>query len=411
MTELNAERSTAKTWLRRLGLGVGALLVTLSALLVLGAYAPHIPYVGLFGSIFLSVVPAFIIVLPLIAAILVWQCGVGKLRLALMTAAAASIVGASNITYQIARLACETGKCPSIANAFGSSGSLDEVRPDQIVTYTRSLGDDLTLRIFKPEGQAPPGGWPVYMHIHGGGWIAGSNKEQSADWRWYADKGWIVVSVGYSLSGDRRHLWDRVMGQLGCAMAWTNANIGSRGGNPERLAMRGGSAGGNLALNAAYMANAGKLPSICGGTIPKVSSVTPIYPGVDLVAIYNNPHAVTGPDVRQMVVKYTGGTPAQFPDRYAAVASATYISPVAPPTLMFISKNDHLVPLESMRRFATLAKKSGVDIETVEVPFAEHGFDITGIGNTIVRQATLAFINKHDPKIPAPTSPQAAVVQ
>ena len=52
------------------------------------------------------------------------------------------------------------------------------------------------------------------MHIHGGGWIEGSNQQQSAEWRWYADRGWIVVSVGYSLSSDKRHLWNQVIGQL-----------------------------------------------------------------------------------------------------------------------------------------------------------------------------------------------------
>lgn len=411
MTEADGKQSSAKLWLRRAGFGVGTLFILLSALLVLGAYRPDISYVGLFGSLFLSFVPVWLIALPSLGALLVWKTGTGKTRALLLGLASLSILGATVVTYQLSRLACTLGDCPSVAVAFGSSGSLTEFKPDEVVTYTRSLDEDLTLRIFKPKGPAPAGGWPVYMHIHGGGWIEGSNQQQSAEWRWYADRGWIVVSVGYSLSSDKRHLWNQVIGQLGCAMAWTNANIGARGGNSNRLAMRGGSAGGNLALNAAYLANSGKLQSSCGGSIPHVNSVTPIYPGVDLVAIYNNPHAVTGPDVRQMVMKYTGGTPSQFPDRYRAVNSATHITRDAPPTLILITRNDHLVPLASVRRFAKQAQKAGVEVKTIEIPFGEHGFDVTGIGNSIARQATLKFINEHDPKTNFSQPPLVAPAQ
>jgi acetyl esterase/lipase len=48
----------------------------------------------------------------------------------------------------------------------------------------------------------------------------------------------------------------------------------------------GSSAGGNLAINAAYLANAGRLESSCGGTVPRVSAVSVLYPPVDLAAAW-----------------------------------------------------------------------------------------------------------------------------
>jgi len=60
-----------------------------------------------------------------------------------------------------------------------------------------------------------------------------------------------------------------------------------------------------------------------------------------------------------------------------------------------------------MRRFASEAREAGVDIKTIEVPFGEHGFDITGIGNSIARNATLRFINDHDSKKTSSSSLQA----
>lgn len=388
-------RATHKR-LRRFGLAVGALLIGVTFLLVAGAHLPSLPYLGVFGSLGLSLWPAWFVVAAATGGLMVLQSGRGMFRWVLIALALASTLGVAVVMVRVTAVARENGVQPTLAQAFGFSGSLDTVDPDEVVEYTRELGQALTLRIYRPKGRAPLGGWPVYMHIHGGGWIEGSNAEQSADMRWFADRGWVVVSVGYSLSGERRHLWDRVIGQIGCAMAWTDANIAARGGDAKRLAMRGSSAGGNLALNAAYLANAGKLRSVCGGRVPQVRSVTPIYPGVDLVAIYRNTYPMTGPDVRDMVTKYIGGSPQKFPDRYAAVGSGSHISADAPPTLMFISENDHLVPLESMRTFAEKARGAGVSIRTISIPHAEHGFDATGIGNAIVRQASLRFINEHD---------------
>lgn len=387
--------SSVQKWLLRFGLVLGSLLLLMATLFVYGAYVPSTAGPVGYGSLALSIFPSWFIVVTLIAAVLIWRCGQGRFRAILLVVAAITVIGATNILYRLVSVAQDNDVEIKLADTFGFSGSLEEKQPDEVVVYTRDQGEDLTLRLFNPKGTPPQGGWPVIMHIHGGGWVSGSNAEQSADMRWFADRGWIVVSVGYSLSNPKRHLWSRVHDQLGCAMAWTNANIAARGGNANRLALKGGSAGGNLSLNAAFMANAGTLRSSCGGTIPRVQSVAPVYPGVDLVAIHNNPYPGTASDLRSMTERYTGGTPTQFPERYTAVANATHISTAAPPTLIFMSEHDHLVPLVSMQKFAAQIEKAGIPTQTISVPFAEHGFDISGIGNAIVRQATLKFIDEH----------------
>lgn len=384
---------------RRLGFALGGLAIIGSAILVLGAHAPSIPWVGALGSLALSLWTAWFIVLPPMGLALMRKCGSGGGVFATFAAITAlSMIGAAAVLMSLLVLARENGVRVSWTEPFGFSGSLEVIKPDEVVTYLRDLDEELTLRIYKPRAAAPAGGWPVFMHVHGGGWVSGNNAEQSADMRWFADQGWVVISVGYNLSSDKRHLWDRTVHQIGCAMAWTQANISARGGDINRLAMRGGSAGGNLALNAAYMANAGTLKSSCGGSIPRVRSVVPIYPATDLVAIYENPYIPNGPEVRNMAIQYTGGTPSQFPERYDFVGSATHISPAAPPTLIFETENDHLVPLASVRKFAGQVRAVGIPLKIITVPYGEHGFDFTGIGNAVVRQASLRFIQQHDVK-------------
>jgi acetyl esterase/lipase len=364
---------------------------------VLGAYVTTIPWVSVLGSLALSLWPAWLIVFAAAGGATAYLAR-GNVRRTMIGLAAVTGLGATIITYQLISLAHAKDVHLSVGSPFGFSaspgGSFIKATPDEVIPYTRDQGDVLKILMYRPK-RATSQLSPVLMYVHGGGWTAGTAGDAGGDLRWYADRGWLVVAVEYSLSTHKRHLWNRVIEQIGCALAWTNKNIGSRGGDEERIAMIGESAGGNLVLNAAYMANAGTLRSSCGGSVPHVEVVSSIFPGVDLTAIYNNKYVPNGPDVHDAVRQYIGGSPQQFPDRFTATASATHITPSAPPTLLFISEHDHLVPAESMRAFAKQASSAGVAIETVNVPFGEHGFNITGVGNAVVRQLSERFFNRH----------------
>lgn len=373
---------------------VCSLIALIGALLVLGAYAPSIPYLGIFGSVALSLFPGWLLLVPALMAGALWYLTSGWSRVLLVTPTLLAVIGAAVVLGSLVNLARANGVALTIGDAFGMGGNWRKPTSDETAEYVRDLGDALTVQIYRPSGTPPAGGWPVLMYVHGGGWVEGDNTARSADWRWFADRGWMVVSAGYSLSGDERHLWDRVVPQIGCAMAWTAANVGSRGGNPDRFALIGESAGGNLVLNAAYMAEAGKLTPVCRGNLPPVRAVTAIYPGVDLSRIASRDPLLRD-TLKRMIGGYTGGPFEQYPERFRQVASATHIHESAPPTLVYISENDHLVPSATMHEFVKSARQGGIDVRSVSVPFAEHGFDALGIGNQIVRQTTLTFLNDH----------------
>ena len=99
-----------------------------------------------------------------------------------------------------------------------------------------------------------------------------------------------------------------------------------------------------------------------------------------------------------MTSSYTGGSPEEFPDRYASIASATYISSSAPPTLMIVGEADHLVPLGGAYRFADQARDAGIEVDLVRVPYADHVFDTRGaggIGEQAFRQLTQRWLRQH----------------
>ena len=262
---------------------------------------------------------------------------------------------------------------------------------------TRHDGQDLPLDIYRPTALKGAGAAPVFIYVHGGGWGGASLKQREADYRWFAARGYLAVSLEYTLSSDKRHTWNIAEPQLGCALAWLHANVARYGGDPARMALWGESAGGNLVINAAYRANAGTLESSCGGTIPQIKAMMALYPVVDPERMYHNPDPLVGGFGRMMTVNYTGGTPAQFPDRYAAIAGVTHISAKAPPSLVIVPAADHLVVPEGAKAFAAKASAAGIKTRLIVMPHAEHSFDLRSgsIGNQMVRQIMLQWMQQH----------------
>jgi acetyl esterase/lipase len=211
------------------------------------------------------------------------------------------------------------------------------------------------------------------------------------------------IAVDYTLSSEQVHLWNLTIRQIGCSLAWVARNSARYGGDAGRLSLFGDSAGGNLVINAGYMANQRTLRSSCGGKVPHVATVVAMYPVVDVAASKDNADALLGAFARYLTAAYTGGTPRQYPDRYAAVSSATHINPAAPATLIIVGTNDHLVSPEGAYAFADKARTAGIEVRLVRFPHGEHGFDAVdgGIGDQLARQATYMFLKAHG-QAPAP---------
>lgn len=405
MTEAATEKQSLRTWGRRALLSLAGVIILATAALTLGAFMPSIPYVGLFGSAALSVIPAWVAVAAIAAGLVARASARGRTRTFLPGLAAIAAVGALVVIIRLVVLASANDVQLSVGAPFGFGGVLSSSPPDATRVYTREFGEDLKIHAWHPKGKAPRGGWPIVIYVHGGGWNSGNATDRGADMRWFADRGWLAMSISYSLSSEERHMWDRVHGQIGCALAWTNNNAAAWSGDASRIALFGESAGGNLVLNAGNLAGPGKLVSSCGGEVPKVRAVSAIYPAADIAAVWNNEYPPSGAGVRGMAEQYTGGSPKQFPERYAATAAATHLGPNAPPTILFISENDHLVPPASMKAYEAASRRAGIETRSIHIPYGEHGFDLIGVGNAITRQATLQFLAKELAKGPSSPPP------
>jgi acetyl esterase/lipase len=127
----------------------------------------------------------------------------------------------------------------------------------------------------------------------------------------------------------------------------------------------GRSAGAQLALVAAYQAGA-----------PAVAGVVSFYGPVFLADGWREPPRPDPLDVRTVLETYLGGTPDQVPDRYAAASPITYLSPRSPPTLLVYGRRDHIVQVDFARRLEARLREAGVPVALLEIPWAEHAFDV-----------------------------------
>ena len=121
-------------------------------------------------------------------------------------------------------------------------------------------GPDVRVVLYKPDDL--PDGAPVVLQIHGGGYLFGTAELGDPRNRAMARAvGCAVASVEYRLAPETA--FPGGLDDCYAALVWLNGQAGSLGLDPERIAIRGESAGGGLAAALAVMARDLGGPAIC----------------------------------------------------------------------------------------------------------------------------------------------------
>jgi acetyl esterase/lipase len=161
------------------------------------------------------------------------------------------------------------------------------------------------------------------------------------------------------------------------ALAWIREHITEFGGDPDRIIVSGGSAGGHLAAMAALTVNDPEYQPGFESADTSVLACVPLYPPTDLLALFDIGSRLT----RRMVARATtwvfGAAPAEDPERYRRLSPITHVRPGLVPFLVVQGTGDNLVPSRQTRAFAErLRAQPGQQVIYVELPGAPHAFEV-----------------------------------
>jgi acetyl esterase len=222
------------------------------------------------------------------------------------------------------------------------------------------------VRLYKPLG-ASDGPLPTLVWMHGGGWVIGSIASTDATARSLANAaGCAVVSVEYRLAPETKH-----PGPLAdCYFAFLWAAIGGaeRGLDPERVAIGGASAGGNLAAALALRLRNRKGPRPCFQLL--------VYPVTDSrmdTPSYEENGEGYGLSRKSMAWYWEQylAVPDHADDPYAAPMRAESLTGL-PPALVLTAEYDPL--RDEGEAYAARMQADGVPVACTRYPGMVHGF-------------------------------------
>jgi len=233
-------------------------------------------------------------------------------------------------------------------------------------------GRDNLLDIWRRHDMAPGRRAPVLIQVPGGAWAINGKRGQAYTLMTrMAELGWICVSIDYSKSP--RSTFPAHLIDVKRAIAWVRENIADYGGDPDFIAITGGSAGGHLASLAALTPNDPTFQPGFEDADTTVQAAVPYY-GVYDFTNAEIMHELMLPFLEQFVMR---ARYAEKPERFDAASPISYVHNQAPPFFVLHGEKDELVPCSQARTFCAAMRDAGAPtVAYAELANAHHAFDI-----------------------------------
>jgi acetyl esterase/lipase len=323
----------------------------------------------------------------------------GRSTAAVVLAGAAAVLSAVMalwpclVTWGLARRADVRLSLRSyLANALRPN--LGGPQPSRTVVYaTTTDGTELALDVWSADLSGDGARRPAVIKVHGGSWIGGQRSEQDRWNRWLNDLGFHVFDIEYRLAPGPD--WTDEVGDVKAALGWVAVHADEYHIDPARISLMGISAGGNLALLAAYTVGDPGLPPSTAAAPVMARCVVNLYGPADLTLLHGSTGSLEY--VQRALGLYLLGTPTEQPDRYRTASPVSHAHPAAPPTLTVTGGRDRIIPPEQADVLDRALAAAGVARETLVLPADDHGFDVNwgGFGTQVARAHVERFLRRH----------------
>jgi acetyl esterase/lipase len=247
---------------------------------------------------------------------------------------------------------------------------IGDARVTRDIPFAAPQGVTLTMDVYRPPDRKPEGfrlpddeRHAVVVQIYGGAWQRGAPGDNPRFATYLAARGFVVFAIDYRHAPQWQ--WPAQIEDVREALRWIHAHGEEYGADVSRMALVGRSAGAQLALVAGYEPGA-----------PPIAAVVSYYGPVDLTDGYRNPPSPDPIDVRAIDEAFLGGTPDAQAARYREASPITYVSRPLPPTLLMYGRRDHVVLSRFGEMLDTRLRSTRTTSVFLEIPWAEHAFDI-----------------------------------
>ena len=235
----------------------------------------------------------------------------------------------------------------------------------------------------------------AFIYLHGGNWyLFDKDFGTRSFFRHLANQGHVIMDAAYRLCPEVDIYG--MIGDVKRAIAWMKANTARYQVNPERIVLAGGSAGGHLALLAAYTPDVSALtPQELQGRDLSVRAVISCYGPTDLRACYEHleeirmigmPKVEIGLPASGKIKKnfadagrldiLLGGHLHEIPEIYDLASPATHVKPGCPPTLLIQGAPDIIAPVAATIGLHRRLTECGVPAINIVYPLTNHAFDL-----------------------------------
>lgn len=287
--------------------------------------------------------------------------------------------------------------------------------PTQAPRWTRDIpfwtvpgtNRQLLCDIWQPPTAVTPSGLAI-VYLHGSAWyLLDKDYGTRPFFRQLAAQGHVVMDVAYRLVPEV-DIYGMVA-DVKRAVAWMKGNAARYGVDPAQVVLAGASAGGHLALLAAYAPTHPALtpPDVLPDDLT-VRAVVSYYGPTDLRSCYEHleqtrliglpPIEIGMPGAAEMkkdmvqagrLDALLGGHLFDVPDVYALASPVTHVTRHSPPTLLIQGQADLITPAEATRVLYRHLLASGIPAVNVIYPWTNHAFDLLLPGLSPAAQSAL----------------------
>lgn len=250
-------------------------------------------------------------------------------------------------------------------------------RPD-IVYQQRPGFRALKLDLYLPSGRPTPR--PLVVYVHGGAWQHGNSRSAGAFEDFpsilasLAERGFVVASVSYRLSGEAPY--PAAVDDVRAAIAFLRANSAEYGVDPDRVILWGSSAGAQLASLAGVKCERHEC----------VQGVVTWYGIFDLRSLEPADRSAGSP-----TATYLGCDPRTC-ELAAEASPLTHVDASDPPFLILHGQSDELVSAEQSRAMERRLRDAGVAVQSDYYPGIGHSW--IGATPADTRRSSLAALDR-----------------